>query len=76
MQSEFIGEYSRDGSPNFHARFEVEDVRGYIVKSNKTASLAPAVRWAEDLYDDLRYKARHGLEVRRHSFEEALAAGE
>ena len=62
-------QYSRDGSPNFHARFEVEDVRGYIVKSNKTASLAPAVRWAEDLYDDLRYKARHGLEVRRHSFE-------
>jgi hypothetical protein len=39
------------------------------VKSNKTAPLAPAVRWAEDLYDDLRDKARHGLEVRRHSFE-------
>ena len=61
--------YTRNGSPNFHARLKVDGVRGYIVKSSKTASLAAAVRWAEDLYDDLRYKARYGLEVRRHSFE-------
>ena len=46
--------YTRNGSPNFHARLKVDGVRGYIVKSSKTASLAAAVRWAEDLYDDLK----------------------
>jgi hypothetical protein len=37
-----------------HSRLKVEEVRRYIVKSSKTASLAAAVRWAEDLYDDLK----------------------
>jgi integrase len=61
--------YTRNGNPTFHARLKVEGAKNYIVKSSKRTSLAEAERWAEDLYEDLRYKARHGLEVRRHSFE-------
>ena len=61
--------YTRNGNPTFHARLKVEGAKGYIVKSSKRTSLADAVRWAEDLYDDLRYKVRHGLEVKPYSFE-------
>ena len=61
--------YTRNRNPTFHARLKVEGAKGYIVKSSKRTSLAEAVRWAEDLYDDLRYKVRHGLEVKPYSFE-------
>ena len=59
--------YTRNRNPTFHARLKVEGAKGYIVKSSKRTSLAEAVRWAEDLYDDLRYKVRHGLEVTVHA---------
>ena len=61
--------YTRNENPTFHAPLKIEGVKDYIVRSTKRRTLAEAVRVAEDLYDDLRYKARHGLEVRPYSFE-------
>jgi integrase len=60
--------YTRNGRPTYHARLNLDGVDGYITKSTKRSSLAEAVRAAEDMYDDLRYKVRHGLEVRPHTF--------
>lgn len=60
--------YTRDGSAIYHARISVEGVRGYIVKSTKQRALDKAREVAENLYDDLRYKVRHGEEIGVHTF--------
>ena len=60
--------YTRHNRPTFHVRLKIEGHRGYIVKSTKRRTLAEAVRVAEDLYDDLRYKVRQGLEITPHTF--------
>jgi integrase len=60
--------YTRNGSPTYHARIKVDGVKGYIVKSTKRKSPEEAFAFAEDLYDDMRYRVRHGLEVRPHDF--------
>ena len=62
--------YTRHNRPTFHVRLKIEGHRGYIVKSTKRRTLAEAVRVAEDLYDDLRYKVRQGLEITPHPFGE------
>lgn len=56
--------YRRNNRPIYHARFRVAGHKGYIVKSTQRTELADAVRFAEDLYDDLRYKVRQGIEVK------------
>src|SRR5262245_46742214 len=61
--------YTRNGQPVFHARLKVEGKSGYVVKSTKCNDLQAARKFAEDLYDDLRYKVRYGLEVNVHTFE-------
>ncbi|MBL4749570.1 MAG: tyrosine-type recombinase/integrase [Amylibacter sp.] len=60
--------YTRNERPTYHVRLKIEGNKNYIVKSTKRRTLAEAVRVAEDLYDDLRYKVRHGLEIKPHSF--------
>lgn len=60
--------YTRNGRPTFHARLSVDGIDGYIVKSTKKTSLDEAKRVAEELYDDFRYKMRHGLEIGTHTF--------
>ena len=60
--------YTRNRTTTYHARLKIEGVQGYIIRSTKRESLAEAVRFAEDLYDDLRYKVRQGLEVRPQTF--------
>ena len=64
--------YTRNGRPTYHVRLKVEGHKGYVVKSTKRRSLAEAVRVAEDLYDDLRYKVRQGLEIKPHTFQTLL----
>ena len=64
-----ISLYTRNGRPTFHCRLKLDGHKGYIIKSTKRTSLIEAARVAEDLYDDLRYKIRHGLEVKPHTFE-------
>jgi hypothetical protein len=61
--------YTRNGKPIYHCRLKLDGHRGYIVKSTKKTELVEAARVANDLYDDLRYKVRHGLEVKPHTFE-------
>ncbi|MBG05026.1 MAG: hypothetical protein CMM59_13235 [Rhodospirillaceae bacterium] len=53
--------YTRNNRPTYHVRLKLDGHKGYIVKSTKRKSLAEATVVAEDLYDDLRYKIRHGL---------------
>ena len=60
--------YTRNSKPTFHARIKIDGIAGYIVKSTKRQSVPEAMRVAEELYEDLRYKARHGLEVKAHTF--------
>lgn len=61
--------YTRNDRATYHVRLKVEGHKGYIVKSTRRRTLAEAVRVAEDLYDDLRYKVRQGLEIRAHTFQ-------
>lgn len=61
--------YTRNGRPTYHCRLKLDGHKDYIVKSTKRTALIEAARVAEDLYDDLRYKVRHGLEVQPHTFE-------
>jgi integrase len=61
--------YTRNGQPTYHCRLKIDGHKGYVVKSTKKTELVEAARIANDLYDDLRYKVRHGLEVKPHNFE-------
>lgn len=60
--------YTRNGKPTFHARLKIDGRKGYIVQSTRCKNRGDAIRYAEELYDDLRYKVRHGLEVKKHTF--------
>lgn len=60
--------YTRNGRPTYHARLSVEGIPGYVCKSTKRTNLVEAMKVAEEWYDDLRYKVRHGLEVGTHTF--------
>jgi hypothetical protein len=63
-----IALYTRNNRPVYHARLKIDGHKGYFVKSTKRRSLAEATRVASDLYDDLRYKLRHGLSIETHTF--------
>lgn len=60
--------YTRNGGGVYHVRLSVEGISDYVVKSTKQRSLDRAREVAENLYDDLRYKVRHGEEIGVHSF--------
>lgn len=60
--------YTRNGGAIYHARLSVEGLPDYVTKSTKERSLDRAREFAENLYDDLRYKVRHGEETGVHSF--------
>lgn len=60
--------YTRNGGAIFHARLSVEGLADYVTKSTKERNLDRAREFAENLYDDLRYKVRHGEETGVHSF--------
>lgn len=55
--------YTRTNEGTFHARLSVEGMKGYIVKSTGKTNLTAAMQFAENLYDDIRYKLRHGEEI-------------
>jgi integrase len=56
--------------PVWQARLRVDGIKGYIVKSTKHQNLAEATKVAENLYDDLRYKARNKLPIKELTFKE------
>lgn len=60
--------YTRNGGGIYHARLSVDGISHYVVKSTKQRSLDRAREVAENLYDDLRYKVRHGEEIGVKSF--------
>lgn len=57
--------YTRSSSARgrFQARVRVPGTDKYVVKALKTASLSEALKKAEDLYDDLRFAHRQGLDI-------------
>lgn len=60
--------YTRNDSPTFQARITVDGLPKPIVKSTKRTSIVEALAVAEDLYNDFRYKVRHGQEIGTHTF--------
>lgn len=60
--------YTRNSSGLYHVRLSVDGIEGYVTKSTKQRQLDRAREFAENLYDDLRYKVRHGEETGVHSF--------
>lgn len=58
--------------PIWNARLRIPGIIGYVVKSSGTTSLAEAVRWAEDLYDELRMKAKNNLPIRERRFRDVF----
>ena len=60
--------YTRNGNPTFHARIVVDGLPKPIVKTTRRKNLLEALAVAEDLYNDYRYKVRHGQEVGTHTF--------
>ncbi|KQT52998.1 MULTISPECIES: tyrosine-type recombinase/integrase [unclassified Aureimonas] len=60
--------YTRNGSPTFHVRLKVDGQDGYVVRSTKRVSVEEARTFAEDLYDDLRYRVRNNLDTGTHTF--------
>lgn len=55
--------YTRNNRPIYHCRLKIDGIPNYIIKSTKKKNLAEASRFAEELFDDLRYKQRHGMEI-------------
>lgn len=60
--------YKRPNSNNFQCRLRVEGIRGYIIQSCKTSNLGNAVKFAEDTYDNLRFKKLNNLPLKSKTF--------
>lgn len=60
--------YRRNGRPVFHARMKVDGIAGHVVKSTRMTRLEDAIRASEELHDELRYKAKNGLETSQRTF--------
>ena len=54
-------------------RIRVPSRTGYITRSTKTQNKAEAVRFAEELYDDLKYKSEHNLPIKSSRFKKVFA---
>jgi len=54
--------------PIWNCRFRLPGRNGYILKSSGTTNLADAVRFAEDLYDEMRVKIRFNMPIKPKTF--------
>lgn len=62
--------YKRPNSKNFQCRLRVEGIKGYIVKSCDTPNQGKALKFAEDLYDNLRFKKLNNLPLKTKTFKQ------
>jgi integrase len=60
--------YNRENSSVIQVRLKIDGLKGYIVKSTKKRDLEEALKIAEDLYDDYRYKVRNELDIGTYTF--------
>ena len=65
--------YKRPNSKNFQCRLRVKGIKGYTVKSCDTSNLGEAVQFAEDLYDNLRFKKLNNLPLKTKTFRQIFA---
>lgn len=65
--------YKRPNSQNFQCRLRVKGIKGYTVKSCDTSNLGEAVQFAEDLYDNLRFKKLNNLPLKTKTFRQIFA---
>jgi len=56
--------------PVWQARMRIPDRKGYIFKSTGTTLLAEACRVAEDIFDELRFKAKSGVPLKDRKFKD------
>lgn len=62
--------YKRPNSKNFQCRLRVEGIKGYIVKSCDASNQGKALKFAEDLYDNLRFKKLNNLPLKTKTFKQ------
>lgn len=62
--------YKRPNSKNFQCRLRIEGIKGYIIKSCDTVNQGKALKFAEDLYDNLRFKKLNNLPLKTKTFEQ------
>lgn len=62
--------YKRPNSKNFQCRLRVEGIKGYIIKSCDTPNQGKALKFAEDLYDNLRFKKLNNLPLKTKTFKQ------
>lgn len=67
--------YKRPNSKNFQCRLRVEGIKGYIIKSCDTPNQGKALKFAEDLYDNLRFKKLNNLPLKTKTFRQILQIG-
>ena len=60
--------YKRPNSQNFQCRLRVKGIKGYTIKSCDTSNLGEAIQFAEDLYDNLRFKKLNNLPLKTKTF--------
>lgn len=65
--------YKRPHSKNFQCRLRVEGIKGYIIKSCDTPNQGKALKFAEDLYDNLRFKKLNNLPLKTKTFRQIFA---
>ena len=62
--------YKRPNSQKFQCRLRVKGIKGYTIKSCDTSNLGEAVQFAEDLYDNLRFKKLNNLPLKTKTFKQ------
>ena len=60
--------YKRPNSKNFQCRLRVEGIKGYIILSCQTPNLGKALKFAEDTYDNMRFKKINNLPLKTKTF--------
>lgn len=60
--------YKRPNSQNFQCRLRIEGIKGYTIKSCDTPNQGKALKFAEDLYDNLRFKKLNNLPLKTKTF--------
>jgi integrase len=60
--------YTRKDGGVYHARLSVDGVGDYVTKTTKERTLDRAREFAENLFDDLRYRVRHGESIGVQTF--------
>ena len=62
--------YKRPNSKNFQCRLRVEGIKGYTIKSCDTPNEGKALKFAVDLYDNLRFKKLNNLPLKTKTFKQ------